>query len=296
MTLVSSFFLPINRLGGISLVNEKIRINEISVVIPVKNNQNGVNKYLESFFVNIEPNKYPKEIIIVDNKSEKPIFIKDNFKSNGVDIILSFCNKVGPGAARNHGAKIANGKWLLFNDSDCIPLSSLFDGYILASKDDVIAYAGNVIALGTDHISKYYISQEILVPPKIYIDDRYIEPQYIITANTLINKKVFEHIGGFRESILIAGGEDIDLGLRLSKIGKLAYAFDSLVQHNFDDGIFGFLKRFIRYGRGNKIIESIWNVDMRPRPFSPNDKGFVNIIMARFQYYMLLLGYTIQKH
>ena len=54
---------------------------------------------------------------------------------------------------------------------------------------------------------------------------------------------------GFNENIKIAGGEDVDFGLRLSQIGDLNYAFENGLLHEFSDGIKGFVKRFIRYGR-----------------------------------------------
>ena len=164
-----------------------------------------------------------------------------------------------------------------------------------------VAYAGNIKSLDKDKLSKYYESQEILIPLKTYNENGDFVPQYLITANSLIWKKAFNEIGGFNEQISIAGGEDVDLGLRLSQIGNLSYAFDSIAVHDFSDGIIGFYKRFKRYGQGNRLVEELWKTDLRPTLFRPNERNLTNEILAKFQYIGLRIGYSkankiVQKH
>ena len=53
-----------------------LKNNDISIIIPVRNNQKGINKFLDSFFKTHNNKMYPKEIIIVDNNSKKNIIIK----------------------------------------------------------------------------------------------------------------------------------------------------------------------------------------------------------------------------
>lgn len=126
---------------------------------------------------------------------------------------------------------------------------------------------------------------------KIYDQRGKFMPQYLITVNSLIWKKVFIEINGFNEKIDIAGGEDIDLGLRLSRLGKLSYAFDSIVIHDFSGGILGFYKRFIRYGKGNRFIEEIWKTDLKSKLFRPNERTLINEILAKLQYLFWKIGY-----
>ncbi|MDM3849808.1 MAG: hypothetical protein PT119_07460 [Aphanizomenon gracile PMC627.10] len=83
----------------------------------------------------------------------------------------------------------------------------------------------------------------------------------------MVWKPAIEKIGYFNENINIAAGEDIDLGWRLLEIGNLDYAFNSVIYHNFDDGVIGFCRRFIRYGKGNKIISKMYEVDLKPKVF-----------------------------
>ena len=274
--------------------SRRIKVDEISIVIPVKDNQIGIDTYLKKFFETNNQDRFPKEIIIVDNNSTPSIIIRDEFQNKGIEIILIQCLKSGPAAARNKGANIAKGNWLLFNDSDCIPTKSLLTGYTNADNLSV-AYAGNIKALGNDSLSRYYESQEILVPLKTYDENGQFVPQYLITANSLIRKPAFDQINGFNENIVIAGGEDVDLGLKLSRIGTLSYAYDSIAIHNFSDGLFGFIKRFIRYGQGNRLVEELWTTDLKPRIFRPNETTLLNGIYAKFQYLFLTVGYLKQE-
>ena len=222
--------------------SERIKTDEISIVIPVKDNQKGIDTYLQKFFETHNQDRLPREIVIVDNNSTPSITIRDEFQKKGIEIKLIKCLKPGPAAARNKGANIATGNWLLFNDSDCIPTKSLLTGYKNADNFSV-AYAGNIKALGNDSLSRYYESQEILIPLKTYDENGQFVPQYLITANSLIWKPAFDQINGFNEKIGIAGGEDVDFGLRISEIGTLSYAFDSIAIHNFSDGLLGFIKK-----------------------------------------------------
>lgn len=267
----------------------RIETNEISIVIPVKDNQQGIENYLNSFFASHQHVQFPKEIIIVDNNSKPPIKIPSSHLSSEI-IRLVKCSRLGPAAARNYGAAIAQGKWLLFNDSDCLPTSSLLSGYINADNGSV-AYAGNINSLGQDRLSKYYESQEILIPLKTYNEQGEFVPQYLITANSLVWREAFIESEGFNEEIKIAGGEDVDLGLRLSQIGNLSYAFDSIALHNFNDGLIGFYRRFKRYGHGNRIIQELYGTNMKPQIFKPNQRTFFNSVVSKMQYLFLLIGY-----
>ena len=171
-----------------------IVLSEISIIIPVKDNQTGVDTYLRTFFETQQQHCYPREIIIVDNNSIKPISIAGWEKCTEVPVKLYKCTKPGAGAARNVGAMHASGRWLLFNDSDCLPTKSLLTGYIAADNGS-LGYAGNVLSLGSDPISRYYESQEILLPLKVADSTRDFVPQYLITANCLVWREAYLSIG-----------------------------------------------------------------------------------------------------
>lgn len=210
------------------------KTEDITIIIPVKDNQNGIDLFLTEFFSTHSTDSFPREIIIVDNNSDPRIELKRiNFP---IPVRLLTCSKVGPASARNYGVQHSQTDWILFTDSDCIPTNSLLTGYLKAQNGS-LGYAGKIISHGQDIISKYYEQQEILVPPKVYEQTNQPRPDYLITANCLVWRPAFEKVCGFNEKIQIAGGEDIDLGFKLLNIGQLSYAFDSIAKHNFGDGL-----------------------------------------------------------
>lgn len=289
MTLISKFnYQPKKKANLIAPIN--IKPSDISIVIPVRDNQKGIDLFLYNFFKYHNLELYPREIIIIDNLSKKGITINKQFQAKGIEIILLKCSKMGPASARNLGIQHSKGDWVLFTDSDCIPSKSWILGYI-NSMNGCIGYAGNVKSWGNDFLSKYYETQEILVPLKVIEQQGYAGPEYLITANSMVWKAAIEKIGYFNENINIAAGEDIDLGWRLLEIGNLDYAFNSVIYHNFDDGVIGFCRRFIRYGKGNKIISKMYEVDLEPKVFQPNKLSFINQFLSKLQYICMLWGY-----
>ena len=75
MTLISKLGFKPKKQKAISselLQNTK----DITIVIPVKNNQNGIDLFLSEFFKCHTIDSFPKEIIIVDNNSYPAIALK----------------------------------------------------------------------------------------------------------------------------------------------------------------------------------------------------------------------------
>jgi GT2 family glycosyltransferase len=247
--------------------------NDISVVIPVRNNQEGINrilKILRTFVVR------PKEVIIVDNNSDNPILVnKHEFTVRKFN-----CAKIGPAAARNVGWEAAAGKWILFWDSDCVPIKSSILGYCNPTKY-AIGYAGKILSSNRDYLGNFYNKEKILYPTplcewikqlsylNIWIGLRtnncYCEiPAFLVTANALILKRALSQVGGFDERFKYAAAEDVDLGLRLWEVGNLEYAMQSCVLHDYG-GLIDFCKRFYRYGRGNQLLMDKFGIHLHPR-------------------------------
>ena len=287
MTMISRLGFRPNKQQNIKS-NHLLTTKEITIVIPVKDNQNGIDLFLTDFFITHSADNFPREIIIVDNNSSPKIKLKQT--DFPISVRLLTCNKIGPASARNFGVQNSHTDWILFTDSDCVPTCNLLTGY-LKVQNGSIGYAGNIKANGQDIISKYYEQQEILVPPKVYERPNQPRPDYLITANCLVWRPAFDKVGGFNETIKIAGGEDIDLGFKLLNIGQLTYAFDSIAKHNFGDGLRDFKERFVRYGYGNKIISKLYGLDLKPKAFKPNKPSIINYFLAGLQFIWLTVGY-----
>jgi GT2 family glycosyltransferase len=189
------------------------------------------------------------------------------------------------------GAAAAHGTWLLFTDSDCIPTSTFISGYVDGSRG-AIAYAGFVKGSPPERLlTKFYDQEGVLLP---YFTDKVNgdpAPLYIVTANALVWKLAFDACGGFSELFHEAGGEDVELSVRLWKIGSLECAYGSVVMHDFSDGYRGFWRRFVRYGSGNRVVEATTGIVMRPLHCRPSIPTLYNLCAKQVQYGALRFGY-----
>lgn len=261
--------------------------SEISVIVPVRNNTAGLKRLMlsASFGLRLQV----RELIIVDDDSNPQIDLSKFGPVPKLPLRVIRTEGVGPAGARNRGACLAEGDWLLFVDSDCLFTETLVTEY-KHSMNGAVGYAGHVKATGQGLLSKYYDSQRVLIP--FGIDEG--RPRHIITANALIWRRAFELIGGFDEAFYLAAGEDVDLGLRLNQVGGLQYVPKATILHDYG-GLFKFCERFFRYGRANAMLERKHFVSFRPQKQSIRDPRLINYIFAFTQYLITLLGYHFER-
>jgi len=198
----------------------EISSDKISVVVPVKNNQRGVDLFLKALADSYGFEDRPSEVIIVDNNSVVPLVISDEILDLGLYVHLLQCKKPGPAAARNMGVQHATGDWILFSDSDCRPTPTTLRGYI-ESKKKAVALVGDVKATINSVFTRFYDQQKILIPHfKANEFDEKV-PLYIVTANALVLREAILDCGFFDENYKYAAGEDVDFGVRLWCIGNI---------------------------------------------------------------------------
>jgi GT2 family glycosyltransferase len=287
MTLLSTFrLLPVQQ--GDTVAPSHLDLADLSIVVPVKNNQAGVERLLTACLTVFPPHQCPAEIVLVDNLSAPPVDVPAQVAS-ALPVRLVVCSQPGAAAARNVGARLARTQWILFLDSDCLPTVGLLDGYRRALSG-AIGYAGGVQAEHTDTLSAYYDTQGILRPLPVW-DQGIARPAYLITANVLVWRPALAQIGGLDERFPAAGGEDIDLGLRLWAVGPLAYASSAQVLHTFDPQLRTFVRRFLRYGHGNRLLSARYGVDLAPQLFVPRIPSLINRLLATLQFLTLWWGY-----
>lgn len=252
----------------------------MTVVVPVKNNQRGIERVVHGLADHAVP---CREVILVDNRSA-PAMTRPHAENLRVRLLR--CETPGPAAARNVGWQAATTPWVLFLDSDCIPTPTTISGYA-RTMNGAVAYAGMVRSVPTGPFASYYDTQKTLIPPPTQ-DNR---PEYLVTANALVYRPALIRLGGFSEKFDGAGGEDIDLALRLWGLGDLSYAPDAVVHHEFGEDFSEFVNRFVRYGRGNRQLQQLHRVPMVPMPFAPAEKTPANWILAATQFAAMTWGY-----
>jgi glycosyltransferase involved in cell wall biosynthesis len=195
----------------------------VSVVVPVRNGENTIEKLLVALLAQ----DYPKDkiqIIIVDNGSQDhtieiirkyPVALEHEIR-----IASSY-------AARNKGLAVANGEIIAFTDADCIPEKSWISKGVQALDTQNADMAGGKIFF---LLSARPSVAEIIDSVTFMQNEQNIKnDRAAVTANLLVRKELFNKIGSFRE---IQSGEDFHWTQKATKHGFfLVYAEQAIVCH-----------------------------------------------------------------
>ena len=167
-----------------------------SIIIPHRDCPNLLQRCLDSI-----PERDDTQIIVVDDNSNPTIVDFDHFPGTDRNDVTVIFNKEGKGAgsARNIGLEQAEGKWLLFVDSDDLLLSSItevFDEVINASEDIVFyrprfVFSDDLNRTSTrgGSIYNHYIDQYIETGNEIELRTRWHSPWSKFIKRSLVVEK-----------------------------------------------------------------------------------------------------------
>lgn len=178
-------------------------ILSISIIIPVFNDQSGLNKCLQA----ISLQSYPTdsiEVIVVDNGSATPIVLAD---INTLKITLTQCATPGSYAARNTGVKIATGDVFCFIDADCWP----DENWLRSALNTLREHKGNGIVGGEVKIIKQENPTSVALYQHITGFDQennITNKDFSATANIICLRSQFERVGFYSESLLSGGDRE----------------------------------------------------------------------------------------
>lgn len=173
----------------------------VSVIIPVYNDQPGINACLQALDLQTWP-KDCYEVIVIDNKSDPPIKIDPSLNSN---IRLITCLKPGSYAARNAGISESQGEVLAFTDADCLPDPDWIRAGVAALNKN----RGNYIIGGEVKLS--LSSKPTAVELYQYLNgfmqrENIEERGFSATANMFCTHSQAHDTGNFNE-MLLSGGD-----------------------------------------------------------------------------------------
>lgn len=186
-----------------------LKLKFVSIVIPAFNEE----KYIESVLQRVFSLDYPRdmyEVIVVDNGST----------DDTVHIARKYTDKVyvhkgvKVGAVRNFGVLNAQGDYIAFLDSDCIPPEAwLMDAFKYMDVNGCDVVGGTCLL--RDDPSWVETSWVINQNPRDQVNGS------LMGGSILIKKSVFISVGGFDESM--SAGEDSALGDRLIALGFVVH-------------------------------------------------------------------------
>ena len=204
------------------LMNEKailINTNEesnahfplVSVIIPTFNSARHIVSCIESLMNQEYPNI---DIILVDNfSSDQTCNLVENFKANVLKV------KALRAEARNIGASVSKGDYLLHIDSDMILNPKIVcECVVKCEKEGYDALIIPEISIGDGYLAGCRSLQK-----KITENEQGYESVRFLRAST------FASVGGYDEQL--EAGEDFDLHFRVEAVAKIS-RITSSIKHN----------------------------------------------------------------
>jgi GT2 family glycosyltransferase len=184
------------------------------------------------------------EVIVADNRTTGGRSV-----ARGLVQVLPAGGVHSPGFARNRGARIAHGEWLVFIDADTEPDPSLLDDYFAASPEpstgilagEIVDRAARPTSAARHSAARSQMSQRTTLARA--------HAPYAQTANCAVLRSAFDSVGGFDE--LARAGEDADLCFRLAREGwRLEHRPHAAVSHRSRETVTALLGQLARHGSG----------------------------------------------
>ena len=181
----------------------------LSVIIPAYNESDYLGITLNKLYEAVDGTSIKSsdwEIIVCDNNSTDRT--QNIAKQFGAKVIFEPENQISK--ARNKGAEIATGEWLLFMDADTYPDLNLMKDVIRVTKENKLIGCGSTIrVIDGSRFNRLRLER--------------LNPLYRLLnlsggAFILCKKTGFTVINGFSEDLYAA--EEIDFLIKLKKYGK----------------------------------------------------------------------------
>jgi len=224
-----------------------VRRPSVSVVVPLHGDEAYANRTRKAFAaLQLGP---ADELVVADNTDEgvaAPVL-------GDLATVIHAPDEHSSYFARNSGAAVAGGDWLLFVDADCVPVPDLVDRYFAERiGDDVGVVAGAIVGVqDQDSLLARYARNRNFLDQEDGMHSS--SGAGAATGNLLVRRRAFESVGGFARSIRSAG--DIELCWRLQDAGwQLERRPDAIVEHHHRDDIASFLAMVARYGAGSSWL------------------------------------------
>lgn len=242
----------------------------VSVVVPVRARVAQLSATLASLDEAARASPEPVEVLVVDDSAPADARLhRRNCERYGARYLR------GPrhvGAKRNLGAAQAHYDLLFFTDSDCRPATDAIVRHVRrlrAAPSNVAAVAGPTLVEESNSALFRVMRESHLLNGDLERPSRDERLPWATTSNLAVRRSIFETVGGFTErSLTVVGGEDVDLGLRLTGRGYAILSEPAaIVTHDRAStaSLPVVVRRLFEYGRSEQWLAERYPQHCRPR-------------------------------
>jgi len=222
----------------------------LSVIIPTRDRLPGLRDCLEALALQPGAAATLEVIVVDDGGRQAPNAVVEGF-SERLRVRCHRQDNAGPAAARNTGARLAMGEWLVFLDDDCrVTPGWLASLHARCRRHPEAMIGGSIVnALAAD---RYAVCHQLVLD---YLYGR-LNPSPAVTAfcassNLAVPAASFRAVGGFDPGFPYPAGEDRDLCDRWHLSGRrLVHATEVEIEHAHAMTVLPFLRQHFGYGRG----------------------------------------------
>jgi len=236
----------------------------VSIIIPVYNDENGIQDTLLSLFnQNYPGDKF--EIIIIDNNSTDNThkFILKTVLGFDGNIVIEKEKKTGSYAAGNKGLQVAKGEIIAFIDSDMTVKPDWLQKGVKRMLREKVDYLGCFIQIIPSRnkpslCERYNIALGFPVKDYMEIDG------YAPTACLFVRRTVIDAVGKFDDRLLSGG--DVEFGTRVRSYNfKMFFDPDNIMYHPAQPSFILLLKKQKRVTLGQVKLRRLF-----PERFNKN--------------------------
>jgi len=198
-----------------------------SLIIPTHNRSASLKKMLNTLELQLYPLQNFEVIVVADGCKDDTVEMINNHKP-GFHLMLCELPGLGAASARNKGASVANGKYLIFADDDMELSTDFIKEHISLHTNERIVVIGyspfklesraSIQRMGVREWWEIKFQEMRKNDHRFKYDD-------LTSGNFSISSQFFKKVIGFNTSLLCR--EDYELGYRLIKAGaefRFAYA------------------------------------------------------------------------
>jgi glycosyltransferase involved in cell wall biosynthesis len=196
----------------------------ITVIIPARNADDTIDRCLDALEVqSLPPDSY--DVIVVDDGSSD--MTRERVEGHPATLLLAQ-RREGAAAARNLGARQAQGSILLFTDADCEPEGCWVERMADPLEREGVSGAKGAYSSQQREVVARFVQLEYEDRYRRMAREEYID--FIDTYAAAYKREVFAEAGGFDPTLEV--GEDQDLSFRLADQGhRMVFVPDARVVH-----------------------------------------------------------------